>query len=93
MPFKIGTAFRILPLLALLCSAIGASAQAGAAGTLRGTITDPSGAVVPGATVHLTNSVSGFDHTTTTDRSASSASPTYPSIPIASVSLRLGFLR
>ena len=34
---------------------------------MRGTVTDPSGAVIPGATVHLTNDVSGLDRTATTD--------------------------
>ncbi|HEY1806670.1 MAG TPA: carboxypeptidase regulatory-like domain-containing protein [Terracidiphilus sp.] len=71
MPFPRGTTRRILPLIALFFAALyapaPASAQSGSAGTVSGTVTDPSGAVVPGATVHLTNAVSGFDHTTTTD--------------------------
>ena len=56
------------PLLALSSfAALSASAQSGNAGTVRGTVTDPSGAVIPNAAVHLTNKVSGFDRTTTTD--------------------------
>jgi hypothetical protein len=43
------------------------AAQVGNAGALRGTVTDPTGAVVAGATLHLTNHVSGVDRTTTTD--------------------------
>ena len=43
------------------------AAQGGNAGSVRGTVTDPSGAVVPGATVRLTNAVSGLDRTVTTD--------------------------
>ena len=43
-------------------------AQSGNAGAVRGTVTDPSGAVIPDATVHLTNGVSGFDRTVSTDR-------------------------
>src|SRR5579862_1874831 len=39
----------------------------GSAGTLTGTVTDPSGAVVPGVTVELRNPVSQFDQTQTTD--------------------------
>jgi Carboxypeptidase regulatory-like domain len=66
MPFKCGTTFRILPLLALVLGALGALAQ-GNAGPVRGTVTDPSGAVIPGATVHLTNPVSGLDRTVSTD--------------------------
>jgi hypothetical protein len=39
------------------------------AGAVRGTVTDPSGAVIPGAKVHLVNQVSGLDRTATTDAS------------------------
>src|SRR6266404_7690518 len=35
-------------------------------GAINGTVTDPSGAVVPGATVKATESATGIDHTTTT---------------------------
>lgn len=58
---------RILPLLALALAALSASAQSGSAGTIRGAVTDPSGAVIPNASVHLTDKVSGFDRTTTSD--------------------------
>lgn len=37
------------------------------AGSIRGTIVDPSGAVVPGATVTVQNPVSNYSETTTTD--------------------------
>jgi hypothetical protein len=67
MQFHRGATLRILPLLALVFAALTASAQSGNAGTVHGTVTDPSGAVIPGATVHITNSVSGFDRTATTD--------------------------
>jgi hypothetical protein len=71
MPFIRGTLFRILPLiafsLALTFAALSASAQSGNAGAVRGTVTDPSGAVIPNATVHLTNSTSGLDRTATSD--------------------------
>ncbi len=36
-------------------------------GTVTGTVTDPSGAVIPGATVVLSNPVSGYTRTQTTD--------------------------
>jgi len=45
----------------------GYAAQSGNAAPVRGTVTDPSGAVISGATVHLTNAVSGLDRTATTD--------------------------
>jgi len=67
MRFHRGARLQILPLLALVLLAVSAQAQSGGAGTVHGTVTDPSGAVIPGATVHLTNSVSGFDRTATAD--------------------------
>jgi hypothetical protein len=44
-----------------------AAAQSGNAGTVHATVTDPSGAVIPGATAHLFNSISGLDRTVTSD--------------------------
>src|ERR1700722_18523216 len=38
-------------------------------GTVTGTVTDPSGAVIPGATVAIQNPVSGLQRTATTDSS------------------------
>jgi hypothetical protein len=43
------------------------SAQAGNAGSVSGTVTDPSGAALANATVQLNNLVSGFSRTATTD--------------------------
>jgi len=67
MPFLRGTIFRILPIVALFLAALGATAQSGNAGAVRGTLTDSSGAVVPNVVVHLVNDVSGFEQTATTD--------------------------
>jgi len=66
MPSKYGTILRTLPLFAFLLGALGAAAQSNA-GIVHGTVTDPSGAVIPGATVHITNSVSKLDRSATTD--------------------------
>jgi Carboxypeptidase regulatory-like domain len=41
--------------------------QAGNSGSISGTITDPTGAVIPNATVEIRNLVSQYDRTTTTD--------------------------
>jgi hypothetical protein len=68
MPFKYGPFHRILTFAAILCAAIAApAAQSGNSGTVRGTVTDSTGAVIPGATVRITNAVSGLDRTVTTD--------------------------
>ena len=68
MPSFCGKLFRILPFAGFLFAALVApAAQSGNAGPVHGTVTDPSGAVIPGATVHLTNSVSGLDRTAQTD--------------------------
>ena len=45
----------------------GAAAQAGSTGTIKGTVTDPTGAVVPGAIVKIQNPVSQYARTATTD--------------------------
>jgi hypothetical protein len=67
MPFKHGVFFVILSVLSLLCTPLYASFAGSNSGTVHGTVTDSSGAVIPGATVHLTNEISGLDRTTSTD--------------------------
>jgi hypothetical protein len=67
MPFIRGAILRILPFVAVLFAALSVPAQSGNAGAVHGTVTDPTGAVVPNATVHLSNELSGFERTTTTD--------------------------
>ena len=67
MTFHRGAMTRLLPLIALAFAALAASAQSGNAGAVRGTVTDPSGAVIPNATVQLTNERSGLDRTATSD--------------------------
>jgi hypothetical protein len=70
MPFKRGTVPFILPLFILVGIFLvlpAARAQSGNAGTVRGAVTDPTGAVIPGATVHLSNAVSGLDRTAATN--------------------------
>src|ERR1700678_3084182 len=59
--------FLFFPFL-LLSTAIHLQAQT-AAGTIAGTVTDASGAVIPGATVTIENPVSGLSRTAKTDAS------------------------
>jgi hypothetical protein len=54
-------------LLILILAPHRASAEGSNSGTVRGTVTDPTGAVIPGAAVHLINEVSGLDRTVSTD--------------------------
>jgi hypothetical protein len=56
---------RISPLLILLMAAV-ASAQT-FRGTILGTVSDPNGAVVAGATIRVKNTNTGLERTTTTD--------------------------
>jgi hypothetical protein len=65
MPSIRGTILRILPLGILSLAALCAHAQN--AGSVSGTVSDPTGAVVPGATVNLSNASSGLDRSTMTD--------------------------
>jgi hypothetical protein len=67
MPSNRGSVLRILPLLALVFAALSLPAQSGNAGAVRGSVTDPSGAVIPNAAVRLSNAVSGFDRSASTD--------------------------
>ena len=50
-----------------LCAAINVAAQTGGGGSIQGTITDPGGAVVPGATVVATNVATGVETTRQTN--------------------------
>jgi hypothetical protein len=66
MPFKYGPFFRILFVFILIFATLSATAEGSNSGAVRGTVTDPSGAVIPGATVHLTNEISGLDRSVAT---------------------------
>src|ERR1017187_6344453 len=81
MPIIRGTILRIFPFVVLIFATLSAPAQSGNAGTVRGTVTDPTGAVIPNATVHLTNQISGLDRTTTSDATGKFAFPNIPFNP------------
>jgi len=65
MPFIRGKLSCILPTFALALASVCALGQN--AGAIHGAVTDPSGAVIPGATVHLGNTGSGLARTATSD--------------------------
>lgn len=62
---KVGISLAVLCLLALASTAL--AQNAGSSTGISGTVTDPTGAVIPGATVTVHNPVSGFERTATTD--------------------------
>ena len=55
----VGPRALVLVLAVVLCTPALALAQIGGSGSIQGTIFDPSGAVVPGATVVATNAATG----------------------------------
>src|SRR5882724_2612882 len=59
----------MLPLTVFIFCLVGWSQSLGNAGTISGTIVDPNGAVVRGATVTIQNPVTGYKRTVTTDDS------------------------
>jgi hypothetical protein len=56
-------------LWAVTLPAVGLGENLGNAGTVKGTVADPSGAVIPGATVTIYNPVTGYKRTASTDGS------------------------
>src|SRR6185295_8966358 len=71
--------------LFLLCPVYTALGQA-PVGTLNGTVTDPAGSVVPGATVVVTNTATGVETNTTT---TSTGTYTLPYLPAGTYKLRV----
>ena len=59
--FSIARSLLLIPLLALVVSAQTFR------GTILGTVTDPNGAIVPGAKVTVKNTSTGLERSTTTD--------------------------
>src|ERR1700677_1818120 len=80
-------------LLAILLG-LGLSAYAqsgGTSGSVNGTVLDPTGAVVPNATVQIHNPVSHFDRSTTTDTSGNFSLPNIPFDPYHMTVTAAGF--
>ncbi|MGC2497320.1 MAG: carboxypeptidase regulatory-like domain-containing protein [Acidobacteriaceae bacterium] len=62
-----GAAFLSIAVFILLCAPCAGAQSIGNAGSITGTVTDPSGAVVPGAVVTIQNPVSQYLRKTTSD--------------------------
>ena len=91
MPFKHGTILSIFTVLVLILAALFATAEGSNSGAVSGTVTDPSGAVIPNATVHLINQVSGLDRTATTDATGQFVFANIPFNPYRMTVLANGF--
>ncbi|MGH9606697.1 MAG: carboxypeptidase regulatory-like domain-containing protein [Terracidiphilus sp.] len=91
MTFFRSALLRALPLAAILLAAVPAFSQAGNAGPIRGTVTDPSGAVIPNATVALKNSVSGFSSSVTSGANGQFQFTNVPFNPYAILVTAKGF--
>jgi hypothetical protein len=72
-----GLAIAAASCLLLAVPPLSFSQQSGA-GTVTGTVSDPTGAVVPGAKVGIRNPVSGFERTAVTDKSGTFSIPNVP---------------
>src|SRR5215470_6757920 len=59
--------YILLGFIVLVFSVITLLAQSVASGTIEGTVVDPSGGIVVGATVEIRNPITGFQQMTTTD--------------------------
>ncbi len=81
MRHHLRTLARILPLSMLMLATLPAFSQAGAAGAVAGTVTDPTGAVIPNATVTLKNAMSGFTRSVTSNSTGQFA---FSNIPFSS---------
>ncbi|MGH9898259.1 MAG: carboxypeptidase regulatory-like domain-containing protein, partial [Pyrinomonadaceae bacterium] len=66
---KISVSVGIFLQVGLLLGTLSTSmhAQLGSAGTVTGSVIDPNGAVIPGATVSIVNTITKYERTTTTD--------------------------
>ena len=75
----------------LLLSVVSANAQSTGNSMVSGTVVDPSGAVVVGATVEMHNPVSGFARTTVTDVKGNFSFPNVPFNPYHLTVTKKGF--
>ncbi len=70
-----------LLVVCLLVAGSPAMAQTGNAGTISGTVTDPSGGVIANATVSIHNPVSQYERSVTTDAAGNFSFPNIPFNP------------
>src|SRR5437667_7669581 len=84
--------FVAMAVISLFLIATSSLAQsAGNSGSINGTVEDPTGAVVPNATVEIRNPVSGYDRSATTDASGKFSFPHIPYHPYHRTATSAGF--
>ena len=82
LPYFQKPLFAAFVIISFFVMCVSARAQsAGNSTSVVGTVSDPSGAVVPNATVEIHNPVSGFERAATTDASGRFAIPNVPFNP------------
>ena len=79
-------AFAVTFVTSIVCAQSG-----GSSGSINGTVVDPTGAVVPNATVEIHNPVSHFDRSTTADKSGNFNFPNIPFNPYHMTASAEGF--
>lgn len=77
---------RVFPLAIMMLAVIPAFSQVGDAGSITGSVTDPTGAVIPNATVTVKNAMSGFTRTVST---TSTGQFTFTNVPFNPYSLNI----
>jgi hypothetical protein len=83
--------FAAIAAACLVLSVISANAQSSGNSMVAGTVVDPSGAIVVGATVEMHNPVSGFSRTTGTDVRGTFSFPNVPFNPYHLTVTKKGF--
>ncbi|HWC18438.1 MAG TPA: TonB-dependent receptor [Terriglobales bacterium] len=81
----------VISALVAVCFVQSVSAQSRSYTSVSGTVVDPTGAVVPGATVEIRNPVSQFERSVTTDNSGTFSIPNIPFNPYHMTVIGKGF--
>ena len=91
--FKMQHLFSMVFLLLCIVALppMGFGQNLGAAGSINGTVTDPSGAVIPGATVTIHNPITGYERTASTDASGAFSFTNVPFNPYHLTVVASGF--
>jgi hypothetical protein len=91
LPRQLLTFLRLALLVCFLCTASHVLAQATSAGTITGTVTDPSGAVIPGAVITVTDPSTKSVRTTTSNANGLYVLPDVPPGHYAVTAVKAGF--